>query len=58
MLDKTNVFNSFSNLSIINDLEKKLGKIVLSSNQTLIWDALNQIDYKNKIEGYGELFKN
>ena len=45
-------------LSIINDLEKKLGKIVLSSNQTLIWDTLNQIDYKNKIEGYGELFNN
>ena len=45
-------------LSIINELEKKLGKIVLSSNQTLIWDTLNQIDYKNKIEGYGELFNN
>ncbi len=45
-------------LSIIKDLEKKLGKIVLSSNQTLIWDTLNQIEYKNKIEGYGELFKN
>ena len=45
-------------LSIIKDLEKKLGKIVLSSNQTLIWDTLNQIEYKNQIEGYGELFKN
>ena len=45
-------------LSIIKDLEKKLGKIVLSSNQTLIWDTLNQIEYKNKIEGYGELFNN
>ena len=45
-------------LTIIKDLEKKLGKIVLSSNQTLIWDTLNQIEYKNKIEGYGELFKN
>ena len=42
----------------LNDLEKKLGKIVLSSNQTLIWDTLNQINYKNKIEGYGELFNN
>ena len=31
---------------------------VLSSNQTLIWDTLNQINYKNKIEGYGELFNN
>ena len=45
-------------LSIIKDLEKKLGKIILSSNQTLIWDTLNQIDYKNKIEGYEELFNN
>ena len=45
-------------LTIIKDLEKKLGKVVLSSNQTLIWDTLNQIDYKNKIEGYGELFNN
>ena len=43
-------------LSIINELEKKLGKIVLSSNQTLIWDTFNQIGYKNKIVGYGELF--
>ena len=45
-------------LSIIQALEKKLGKIVLSSNQTLIWDTLNQINYKNKIEGFGELFNN
>ena len=45
-------------LSIIQDLEKKLGKVVLSSNQTLIWDTLKQIDYKNKIEDYGELFNN
>ena len=43
-------------LSIIKDLEKKLGKIILSSNQTLIWDTLKQIQYKNKIDGFGELF--
>ena len=43
-------------LSIIKDLEKKIGKIVLSSNQTLIWDTLKQINYNNKVEGYGELF--
>tara|TARA_B110000263_G_scaffold240650_1_gene244051 strand:- start:661 stop:1404 length:744 start_codon:yes stop_codon:yes gene_type:complete len=43
-------------LSIINKLEKKLNKIVLSSNQTLIWDSLNQINYKEKIEGFGKLF--
>ena len=45
-------------LSIIKDLEKKTGKVVLSSNQTLIWDTLKQIDFKNKVAGYGELFNN
>ena len=43
-------------LSIIDKLEKKLNKIVLSSNQTLIWDSLNQIDFKEKIDGFGKLF--
>jgi maleate isomerase len=45
-------------LSIIKDLEKKTGKVVLSSNQTLIWDTLKQINFKNEVEGYGELFNN
>ncbi len=45
-------------LSIINDIEKKLGKIILSSNQTLIWDTLKQIDNRNKVDGYGVLFNN
>ena len=45
-------------LSIIKDLEKKTGKVVLSSNQTLIWDTLKQINFKNEIAGYGELFNN
>ena len=45
-------------LSIIDKLEKKLNKVVLSSNQTLIWDSLNEINYKEKIEGFGKLFNN
>ena len=45
-------------LSIIEKLEKRLNKIVISSNQTLIWDSLNQINYKKKIEGFGKLFNN
>ncbi len=45
-------------LSIIDKLEKKLNKTVLSSNQTLIWDSLNQIGYKEKIKGFGRLLKN
>ena len=43
-------------LSIIDRLEDKLKKFVLSSNQTLIWDSLNAIGYKNNIEGFGKLF--
>ena len=43
-------------LSIIDRLENKLKKFVLSSNQTLIWDSLNAIGYKNNIEGFGKLF--
>ena len=43
-------------LSIIKELEKKIGKVVLSSNQTLIWDTLKEINFKNKIEGFGQLF--
>ena len=45
-------------LSIIKDLENKIGKIILSSNQTLIWDTLKQINFKDKVTGYGELFNN
>ena len=44
-------------LSIIDSLEKRLNKIVLSSNQALIWDSLNQINNQEKIEGFGKLFK-
>ena len=36
--------------------EEKLNKFVLSSNQTLIWDSLNAIGYKNNVEGFGKLF--
>jgi maleate isomerase len=43
-------------LSIINKLEENLKKVVLSSNQTLIWDSLNVINYKEKIDGFGKLF--
>ena len=44
-------------LSIIDKLEKKLNKIVLSSNQALIWDTLERIGKNESIEGFGKLFK-
>ena len=45
-------------LSIIEKLEKKLGIIVLSSNQTLIWETLEKIKKNNSINGFGKLFSN
>jgi len=44
-------------LSIIDRLEKKLNKIVLSSNQTLIWEALNVIGNRNPVVGFGKIFE-
>ena len=43
-------------LSIIEKLEKKINKIVLSSNQALIWDTLETIGANDSISGYGKLF--
>ncbi len=45
-------------LSIIDMLEKKLNKVVVSSNQALIWDTLNKINYKRNIKGFGKLLRN
>ena len=45
-------------LSIIDKLEKKLNKVVLSSNQVLIWDTLQSIGKKDSIDGFGKLFNN
>ncbi len=44
-------------LSIIDKLEKKLNKFVLSSNQALIWDTLESIGKNNSVEGFGKLFQ-
>ena len=43
-------------LAIIDKLEKKLNKPVLSSNQALIWDTLENIGKNNSIQGFGKLF--
>tara|TARA_B100001769_G_C21851897_1_gene461744 strand:- start:127 stop:687 length:561 start_codon:yes stop_codon:yes gene_type:complete len=43
-------------LSLIDKLEKKLNKIVLSSNQVLIWDTLQSIGKNQSIKGFGKLF--
>jgi len=43
-------------LNIIDKLEKKLGKPVITSNQALIWDTLESIGMNENIPGFGKLF--
>ena len=42
---------------IIQELENKTKKIVISSNQALIWDSVRSVGYNSSINGYGKLFK-
>ena len=44
-------------LEIIQKLENKIKKIVLSSNQTLIWDSIRSVGYNSSIKGYGKLLR-
>ena len=44
-------------LKIIEEVEKKVKKLVLSSNQTLIWDTIRSVGYKSSVEGYGKLLR-
>ena len=53
------IFLSCTNLpalNIVDKLEKKLNKIVLSSNQVLIWDTLQNIKKAEPVNGFGKLF--
>ena len=45
-------------LNILDKLEKKIQKPVLSSNQTLIWDTIRSVQYESPIKGYGKLLEN
>ena len=44
-------------LEIIQELENRIKKIVLSSNQALIWDSIRSTGYNSSIEGYGKLLR-
>ena len=45
-------------LKILDQVENKIKKTVLSSNQTLIWDSIRSVGYNSPVSGYGKLFKN
>ena len=45
-------------LEILDQAEKDTSKIVISSNQALIWDTLTSVNIRHDIPGYGKLFLN
>ena len=45
-------------LKILDKVEARIKKTVLSSNQTLIWDSIRSVGYNSPIHGYGKLFRN
>jgi len=44
-------------LDIIEDLEQRVGKPVVTSNQALVWDVLRLAGIDDRIEGYGRLLR-
>ena len=45
-------------LKILDQVETKIKKTVLSSNQALIWDSIRSVGYQPSISRYGKLFRN
>ena len=45
-------------VEVLEFMEKKISKHVISSNQAIIWDCLRSIKINNIINGYGKLFLN
>ncbi|EBA04585.1 arylmalonate decarboxylase [Rhodobacteraceae bacterium HTCC2150] len=44
-------------IDIVDQLEQILGKPVICSNQAMMWDCLRLAGIKDKIEGFGSLFR-
>jgi len=48
---------NFRAIEIIQKLEQKTGKPVVTSNQAAMWHALRRLGIKNRIQGYGRLLE-
>ena len=40
------------------EAEEKISKLVISSNQALIWDTIRSVKIRSNIGGYGQLLLN
>jgi maleate isomerase len=43
-------------VEVLDQIEKRISKCVISSNQAIIWDCLRSVNINNTIRGYGKLF--
>ena len=43
-------------VEVLDLIEKRISKYVISSNQAIIWDCLRSVNINNTIRGYGKLF--
>ena len=43
-------------VEVLDQIEKRISKYVISSNQAIIWDCLRSVNINNTISGYGKLF--
>jgi maleate isomerase len=44
-------------LDVVEELEQRIGKPVVASNQAMIWDTLRLAGVEDEIDGYGRLFR-
>ena len=44
-------------LDVVDDLERRLGKPVVCSNQAMIWDCLRLAGIRDRFEGFGALLR-
>jgi maleate isomerase len=49
--------NGFRAARAIDALERRLGRLVIESNQALLWSILSQVHASVEIRGYGRLFR-
>ena len=47
----------FRSVQMIEDIEKRIGKPVVTANQATFWSAIRKGGYEKKIDGFGRLLK-
>ena len=45
-------------VEVLQEAEDDINKIIISSNQSIIWDSLRSVKINDKIANYGKLFLN